>query len=72
MLASGPRGLSTKENAASSESLADYLQLRGQRVGSEHPITIYSIRRRAGTDMARVLGSDQARLLKAVLWSATT
>jgi hypothetical protein len=48
---------------ATSENITAYLQLRGKRKGFENPITFYSIRRRSGTDLARVLGPDRARLL---------
>ncbi|TAQ89667.1 hypothetical protein B7494_g2017 [Chlorociboria aeruginascens] len=64
MLASGPRGLSVKpDNPVMSGDLTDYLQLRGKKIGYESPIVFYSIRRRSATDMARVFGTDKARLL---------
>lgn len=44
-----------------SHALTDYIADRGRSIGFEHPITFYSIRRRAATDLALRYGNDVAR-----------
>lgn len=58
------RGLDVEMNRpASAQALTHYISIRGQRMGYSQPITFYSIRRRAGTDLSKTLGREGARTL---------
>lgn len=43
--------------------LTDYLSTRGLALGYPQPITWYSLRRKAATDLTRRVGADQARII---------
>lgn len=56
------RGLDVDlDKPASIKSISEYLRRRGFNLGYAKAITFYSLRRRAGSDITRVLGPDAAR-----------
>lgn len=55
-------GLDTDHPLASS-ALTEYLRRRGVQIGYDKPITWYSIRRRAATDMVRRVGLEATRFM---------
>ncbi|KAI0016172.1 hypothetical protein F4780DRAFT_760567 [Xylariomycetidae sp. FL0641] len=66
LLSGTHRGLSVDEGVPlSAAALTEYLRRRGRKIGFESDISFYALRRRAGTDFARALGTDRARELMA-------
>lgn len=64
LVAGKPRGLSVDYSAAlTSDSMTEYLKTRGERLGYHSGISFYSIRRRAGTDIARIAGVEASRAI---------
>lgn len=45
------------------DSISEYFKTRGEKTGYHSGISFYSIRRRAGTDIARIAGADAARAI---------
>lgn len=66
VVASGTyRGLKVNmDKPATAGSLSEYIRLRGQKLGYKHTITIYSFRRRAGTDFSKAFGNSWATTLR--------
>lgn len=52
-----------QDSPLTSNALTEYLNLRGKLIGYDQPITWYSIRRRAATDMVRRVGTNTTRFL---------
>lgn len=62
-LGSGPKGDAVNpEKPLTAYALTNYLQRRGKQIGYTMPITWYSLRRRAATDMVARIGVDATRL----------
>ncbi|KEQ67642.1 uncharacterized protein M437DRAFT_36615 [Aureobasidium melanogenum CBS 110374] len=60
--ASGPRGLELDTSKPlNAHALTDYIRERGKTLGYPHPITFYSIRRRAATDLSVNYSKDLSR-----------
>jgi hypothetical protein len=62
LYASAPRGLQLDTTKPlNAIGLTDYIRERGKILGYPHPITFYSIRRRAATDLSVMYGKELSR-----------
>ncbi|RTE79345.1 hypothetical protein BHE90_006175 [Fusarium euwallaceae] len=57
------RGLKVKDEPITAVALTNYIALRSQKIGYAENLTLYSLRRRADTDLTHKIGHDAARLI---------